>query len=359
MDVFLTDSNFDAVSLIDNAESIIWNEKYNEYSTFEMSVPWSEALVKDLKKRRYLIHAESTRIMMVENADLERPSTNRTENLVKLSGRSLEAFLLYRNARTTGNTDPIERTGRRSVISNSIVNEWCVDPATTAAVNILPGLIVSGGVSGPVETDLLIDRGTIYDMVKTVLDADKIGFRIKKHLVNNIHIPGQVRYETFRGFDRTANPNTVSNVFGPDIENLIDISTFESIEPYYNHARMIGSKTGIDVFAPGTPSNISGYDRRTIVIELPEVGEDSTTTVAEDRIELTKKGLAALNSEYCYQQLVDGEVPPNHPSFINVEEGDIVWVRDANGVQSKKRITEKIWTSDSTGDKRFPTFEPV
>lgn len=39
--------------------------------------------------------------------------------------------------------------------------------------------------------------------------------------------------------------------------------------------------------------------------------------------------------------------------------GDIVMLQDVNGNQSKARVTEHIWSSDATGQKKYPTFEAV
>lgn len=366
MDVYLTNSSYVPQSIIDNYESFIWKDGFRGEGDFEMTLPWRADLASSLKSLKYLVQSESDRVMTIETAFVDRPRPNLKSNLVKVSGSCIENILDLRDNKSsvTGGLDPVLRTGSRAAAANYFVDQWCVT-APGRPLDVLEGLSIGTPPTGP-SVELTVARGKIGEIVKQILLPDNLGFKMMKRRIGSVHQPGQLVFQVYKGVDRSnAVPSQSPDagplvVFSPDGENLVDISTLSSIAVYKNHARVIGAKAGVNAYAPGTLSTVSGYARRTVVIEAFDVGADSTTTVEEDQIVLTQRGLEALNSEENrYQQLVDGSVPQNDDSFSVVGLGDIVLVRDSNGNQNKARIAEKVWTADRTGVKRLPTFEAV
>ena len=69
------------------------------------------------------------------------------------------------------------------------------------------------------------------------------------------------------------------------------------------------------------------------------------------------EALLEENNRYIYA--IDGAIPQNawNDTYFNL--GDIVMVRDTFGRRVKSQITEVIYSSDSTGQKIYPTFEAV
>lgn len=362
MDLYRSNANFLNQEIIDNYESLIWTDRFEESGEFQLTVPWTPLLATELRARKYLKQSESKSIMMVETAILERPSANRKENLVKITGRSLEAFFENRSSKssTTEGREPELRTGSRAQIVCSIINDYCI--AHPTAVNNIPNLSIADDPPGGPSVTLTIERGPLAAMITDILRPSNLGWRVQGVYVNDVQTPGLIRFEVYNGLDRTIPElhNTPLS-FSPNEENLTDISTLESIASLKNHARMVGAKTGVNVYTEDWDPGVSGLDRRTIVVDATDIGADSTTTIAEDQAALTLRGLEILNApENKYQLLVDGDaMTSNDSTFQAVGLGDTIWISDSNGVKSKVRIAEKVWTSDSTGEKRLPTFEAV
>lgn len=359
MDLFLCDSIFNQQSLIDY-DSLIWTDRYCAYGSFELNTPWTPNLARNLRSFKYLRQPESSSVMMVETAILERPSENPKESLVKVTGRSLEAFLENRSNLTYNQQDVVLRNGRRSAMVNDIVDEYLINGPSD--VNDIPNMDVWDlGLTDPV-VELTIERGQIYQMIVDLLQPINLGFRIYLRPITVGE--GLLRFEVYEGNDWTVNDASLNNggykEFSPDEDNLTDISTLESIANYKNHARMLGAKTGVDVYLPNIPPTVGGFERRTLVVEAKDIGADSTTTVAEDQAALRLRGLEILNSpDNKYYNLVDGEAIFKPSEFIGSGLGDVVWIQDMDGLKSRVRIAEKVWTSDATGDKLVPTFEAV
>lgn len=344
MDLYQTDTTFQPINIIDNFESCVWTDRYDEHGDFVLVIPWSYALANALKTFKYLVQSESDRIMMVETVSQPRDIAKKDGNLVKITGRSLEAFLYFRDHRWEVDGDPsVLKTGSQGAIINSIINDTCLISAQTD--DNLPGLVLGTPPSSSSRT-LTIPRGNVYDMVQPLCKAENYGFKWTRTLVS-----GQSIWQVYQGVDRSvAGPNY--REFSPDNDTLVDVNSLESVANYKNRLRMIGAKAGVTV----TKGTVTGFNRRMAVIDATDIGPDTTTTVSEDQTALIYRTSEVFRSdEHKYVQYVDGELAQG----VAHDLGDIVVVQNSFGVKSAQRITEKIWTSDVTGTKRIPTFEAL
>lgn len=363
MDIYLADSQFTSQDIIDGYTSCIWTERFKDAGEFELLVPWQANLASDLKNYKYLTMSESNAIMMIENAVIDQEAKDRGENLVRVSGSSIEAFFKLRSTTLyeVGGGANIIRNSTRAAAANYLVDITVV--SNPSAVYNLPGLSIAAPPSVGVSSRLEIARGELLSSIRDILEPDNLGFRIVKKYVGGVQHPGEIVFQVYAGQDWSGDgPSGYAQyrLYSPDDDTLTDISSLESIAGYKNHARVLGAKTVATVYAPGISSSITGFERRTMVIDASDIGPDSTTTVAEDQVALQERGLEVLAAqENKYQNLVDGDLTQNDVAFQNLGLGDLLQIKNTYGVQNKVRITEKIWTSDENGAKRLPTFEVV
>lgn len=350
MDIFIADANYRPSVPIEDYESLIWTERYASHGDFELTVKENNYFgLGQLRSSKFIVSSASNRVMMVENISVPRQKEGK--NQIKITGRSIEAFLMNRSnvSRLTPNAEKVSGTPQQ--IANYIVDRYCVSPATAGSVNVIPGLSV-GAVPAGTQVTMYLARGTIYDVVKAIADAHKMGFTIFRS-------EGGLSFYPYFGID-ASNPNTsYYREFSVDAENLINLSSVESIAGYKNHARVTGTKASVDVYLPGVASSVSGFNRRTLSVSATDVG-DETTTIAEDEAALRIRGQKALAEENNkYQFIVDGDIPPDswNESFFGL--GDIVQVQDMYGIKSKMMITESVRTADSRGYQYLPSFEAV
>lgn len=349
MDLYSTDTTFLPKTIIENYESLVWTDRYAACGDFSMVIPWSFSLAQDLKNYKYLIHSETNQIMMVETVNKDREGPTSKGTLVKITGRSLEAFLDFRSNKTFALQESEVVTGRRGQIANHFVNTTCVTSPVSG--DNIPGLTLMTPPTTGLTVTLTVPRGPIYSMVKQILDADNLGFKLYRGVT-----AGELLWKVYEGVDWSGDVSpTLYREFSPDNDSLEDITSLESIANYKNHIIMIGDKASIQFF-DGLSTSLVGLTRRTIVVDAHDIGPDTTTTIPEDQAALTLRSYEVHKmDENKYVQLVDGQVPPGHP----FELGDIVWLQDSFGMKTLSRITEKIWTSDATGVKRIPTFEAM
>lgn len=352
MDLFRVDGAMRQTEILEDYESLVWTERYCAFGDFSLITKRSEIISQNLRSLKYLGMSESNRIMMVETADFNY-QTAAGDDAVKLTGRSIEAFLAYRNGAKYNDNAPDRLTGTRGAIANSLVTKYCIDPATAGAVNVIPGLSVAAPPNTG-STILVVRKGDMYSTVKTILEPARLGFmiRVEKGTSN-------LTFAVYRGVDRSNPATSYYMEYSPNNENLQEISTVESIANFKNHARVNGSKTGVDVYVGGATAYTKGFDRRSIIIDASDIGT-GTTTVAEDQADLRERGLdvlADINNRYL--MTVDGDIPQTLWNKVYYGLGDIVLVKDTYGNATKCIITEQIWSSDSAGERRTPSFEPL
>jgi hypothetical protein len=367
MEIFTLDDQFLTTGMIEDYESAVWTDRFRDNGEFEIVMPWTERLATDLNQYKFLWMDESFAIMMIENAGIDREISSRlNKNMCKLSGRSLEAILEQRSLKQylpVSDQTPIVRTGSRSAIAIDLFKERFLT-ASNPVWNVT-GWTTSVPIFGDPSVTLNIQTDTLDRVVRTIIDPIKAGYRLERSLnPSDSGKPNKINFRVYQGTDWAAvgdsNPGIDVLTFAPELGNFTDISLFESIANYKNHAQVLGAKTVVSTYPDGVNPAISGLHRRSIVIEAPDIGADSTTTISEDQAALRERAKEFFAAqENSYRRVIEGEAVLDVQSFSDATLGSIYWLRDANGNRNKARIVEKVWTADKSGVKRLPAFETV
>lgn len=359
MDVYVLAPNFERLDILDDFESLVWTERFQAHGDFVLDIRESTWIRGDLKFAKYLETSRSRKPMMIER--IEKPQQPMGAAKIQLRGRGLTSFFRLRNTKNQANKDAEVVSGKASNIMRYMVHRYCVDSSTAGSVNVLPGLVADDTDIGSWYR-LALERGNLYEIIQSIAYTSGLGFHILRDPSDDL-----LHFQATQGIDRTV-PGSLYREFSTDGESLMNPGSFESIEGYKNHARVLGKKTGVDVYLPGVSPTISGWNRRTLVVEAEDIGtaadyepgEDDppATTILEDQEDLKERGLAELRAQANrYQRLVNGDVPTANWVDTSYGLGDIVWVKDNYGAKSKMRISEQIWSLDATGVVRTPTFE--
>lgn len=91
VDIYVLDTDFHVVGVIDAYESFIWTDRFNSYGDFEIYTAFDPNLVNICKQDYYLWIKQSKHMMIVEGYEVESDADN--GNKLKITGRSLESIL--------------------------------------------------------------------------------------------------------------------------------------------------------------------------------------------------------------------------------------------------------------------------
>ena len=91
MELILLNKSIRPVRVVDQFESLLWNERYSECGDFELYTPANTELLNVIKKGYYFFLNDSDQQMIVEDIKIETDAES--SNHLIVSGRSLESIL--------------------------------------------------------------------------------------------------------------------------------------------------------------------------------------------------------------------------------------------------------------------------
>lgn len=367
MEVYILDSLYRRTAAVDRFESLIWTERRRALGDFELLLPSTPVNRSIFTADTALGLNQSKRVMVVETIEDSTDSDNRTRLLVK--GRSLEKILYDRTARPNqSNTETLPKwvlTGKPNVIANTMFNTVCVAGSVHAG-DIIP--LLQAGSSYPVEnipffsSDIIWEQGpaALLDAIKDISDVYDLGFRLYRDGDN-----GRLYFNIYTGNDRTTNQGILPPVvFSPGLETVQNTTRLLTVEKAKNVAYVVNEQGFQMVYADGVdPTTTLGLDRRVLTVNPPKLTiegptgeslEPTPTEIANYLIQQGKNELAKNRSLLAF----DGEINQRSPYRYGVhyELGDLVEMRDSDGMGNDMRVEEQIFVSDTAGERSYPTL---
>ena len=357
MELWVLNTDLQAIHLMDTFESLIWTERYYSCGDFEVHSSVTDVLRNALVADNYLWSKDSEHVMIIEDIQIE--SDVEDGGVFTVTGRSLESILerriVYFKTVLTGSLqDGIQR----------LLNENAISPTDTDRK--ISNLIFEVS-DDPYITALTIDATyygeNLYEVIQTLCETNRIGFKITLNASN------QFVFKLYYGVDRSYDQlNTPYVIFSPQFDNIINSNYFESKKALKTFALVAGqekedgSRTTIAVARSDGAG--SGLIRREMFVDGGGVSttDESGKDLTEDKYKslLTQKGNEELGLNNITQTF-EGEVETSRLFEYGVDffKGDIVQVTNEYGIEAKTRIIEFVISQDVNGIDTYPTFETV
>lgn len=352
MDLYIANTEFENIFVLDSYNSLIWTDRYNSYGDFEIYTNMNISLLEYLKQDYYIRRDDSEHVMIIEKI-LIKSDVEEGDKLT-VSGRSLESILdrriIWGQKTVTGNLqDAIETLLNENIISPSKperkIDNFIFEESTDETI-----------------TSLTIDAqyvgDNLYDVIKKICEERSIGFKIT--LNDNNQFVFKLYSGVDRSYEQTDNPYVV---FSPSFDNLLSTNYMESKSSYKN-VSLVGGEGEGSARKFTAVGNSSGMDRRELFSDASSISseqEDGTTlSDAEYTYLLRQKGNEDL-AENAVVVSMEGEAETQimfryGEDFYN---GDIVQVIDAYGHDVRARVYEIVTSEDESGFSVYPTFTMI
>lgn len=352
MDLYIANTEFENIFVLDSYNSLIWTDRYNSYGDFEIYTNMNISLLEYLKQDYYIRRYDSEYVMIIEKI-LIKSDVEEGDKLT-VSGRSLESILdrriIWGQKTVTGNLqDAIETLLNENIISPSKperkIDNFIFEESTD---EIITSLTIDAQYVGD----------NLYDVIKKICEERSIGFKIT--LNDNNQFVFKLYSGVDRSYEQTDNPYVV---FSPSFDNLLSTNYMESKSSYKN-VSLVGGEGEGSARKFTAVGNSSGMDRRELFSDASSISseqEDGTTlSDAEYTYLLRQKGKEDL-SENAVVVSMDGEAETQimfryGEDFYN---GDIVQVIDAYGHDVRARVYEIVTSEDESGFSVYPTFTMI
>jgi hypothetical protein len=387
MEVFIFDTAFQLVKIIDSYESFIWTERYSEYGDFELYLPIDSDIVQYLKTDYYVEIRESNRTMIIEEIQINTDIDNGPS--LKVSGRSLESILdrriIWNQSTFSGKLNDVVRKILYENIMAGAGAERCIDIFEYVDTD-------DEYISSITVPQIQFTGDNLYDVIKSICDAFEIGFRITTgeaeerdtgltYFYFELYAGTNRSYENDDGTEQFKNPHVV---FSPTFDNLLDSSYFESNKALKTVTLVAGAGEGPDrvkVEVPSSSGAGTGLSRRELFTDARDLTQESqqqdengnittvTLTPEEYNAALTERGnekLAECTVINSFEGGVDPGIEYKYGSEHDVKMGDadycigdIVQVENEYGMGFRCRVSEFIRSFDSSGSMTYPTFTKI
>jgi hypothetical protein len=353
--LYILDSALRRDSVIDDFESLIWTERMSDLGDFELSVRSTLATRSTFVVGRLLAINKSHRVMEVEN--VEDNVDDDGKEMLTVKGRSLERILDDRIVKYSGgnlevsNEWIIEATPAN--VARTMFNRICRTGALSQH-DLIPflqtgSIFPTGTIPEPTEVITHTQRPeSLYRAIKTVCKMYELGFRLVRGPDDST-----LYFDVYAGNNRTTQQSNFSPVvFSVQLDNIQNYSEFSNVQETKNVAYVYTDTHAMLIYGPHVATTVSGFERRAMVL-TPQVPQDHPNPAAF-LVEEGKKALRAARGH----SLFDGEVNERSAYIYGVdyEVGDLVEMRNKDGVITHKRVTEQIFVADEQGERSYPTL---
>lgn len=358
MEGYILDSQYRNIKTFEDFNSFIWTERARRYGDFKLIVNSTPANRKLFQQGTRLACDESYRVMIIETTEDKLDEEGKA--LLTVTGRSLERVLQDRIAHgvldDTTTTPKWTITDDPKAIAEYMYNYICVLGSLDAGdiiSDVAEGssLFPTDTIAPPVDVVTVeFEPITLYDAESQLCDIYSMGFRFVRDPAT-----AELYFDVYTGCDRTTSQTDLPAViFSPDLENLQNITQFNTIALEKNVAYVF-SPVGYEiVYGEGVDPAVDGFQRRVLLVNATDITDTDAPTASAKMIQRGKDELAK-NRPYIG---FDGELSQNSAYVYGRDYNlnDLVEMRTQDGVINHMQVTEQIFVSDEQGERSYPTL---
>ena len=347
MELYVKDSEYNIIAVLDSFVSLIWTKRYYQYGDFELVIPAAAGLLDIIKQDYYIIREDDDTVMIIESILIQTDAED--GNVMIISGRSLESILLRR---VFMRQYTINHTGTLAGLVLALV-ERCM----TSYIQDHPdyrriaGLTVDTSSSFEGTMSVQFTGDTLLSAIISLCRPKEIG--IKMQLVESSLI-----LSLYQGADTDV-------IFSPEFDNVISSKYSEETRNLANFVTVAGEGEGNDRttcdILNGRFADITGLKLREGYVDARNVSSNGGEISGVEYLDImTQKGYDYL-SEHSVDKTFESEVEPDMTYHYKTDYnlGDKVTVQNDFGITSRPRIVEIIESWDATGYKVIPTFDEL
>lgn len=348
MNIFVKNTDFEIVKMVEVFESMIWTDRYQSCGDFELYMPMDEDVLSYIKNDYYLINGNSEHFMIIEEllikTDIEEG------NMLTVSGRSGESIIDRRIVWGLMILSGDLQDAIEALLYDNIINPE--DPSRRIDNFIFER------TDDPVISYMTIDAqytgDNLYDIITAICDGLNIGFKI------TLNDNNQFVFKLYRGTDRSYNQSKNSYVvFSPEFENIINSKYLKNTANKKNVTLIGGEGEGTER-KYAQLGDEKGLNRRELFTDARDISSNVDGVdipESEYALLLIQRGNEKL-SEHTEVEAFEGDIESGI-TFTYGEDyfiGDTVSIANEFGVKSTPQIVEIIESQDETGYSIIPTF---
>lgn len=317
--IFKLNSAFQPIGILDNFESLIWDDKYFSCGNFEFHAPYS------LGDASYVYDNSENQVGVIESIEKENMKHVYKGRLLKclLSNKVINSTCTY----TKKSTEYIVKDLVRRFAGQNIQIEE----------NQNRGLMIDA---------LQVTGNNLMEYTDSLLEDSELGARIELDFAT-----GKLTYKVYEGVD-----NTSKMPMSKEFENIYSFTYTNDRSNFKNFAYVAGEDSGKNRVVVTVDKRVGDEEKLEIYVDardvqseyIDEAGEQQTMTETEYKEALYQRGIEKL-TEYQIQETID--IDPKD----RFQLGEKRTFRDGNLI-SVQRITERSMAYEDNTVKQSVIF---
>lgn len=282
MELYILDTGFDFVGVIDSYSSVLWNKKYNGTGECEIYAPCDNAMLSLLQMGNYVFRYDDDMFCRIDRVEIQTD----VENGDYIVATASDICTILSN-----------RIVRRQIVFNGKVAEFIKKAVMDNAINPdvsarkIENLIFDdsnfSGFTDVIEIKTVSDD--LLQLIQSTCEAYGYGFRISYDLNQE-----KLVCRLYKGVDKSTADGNEYVEFSPDYSNIIS-SGYKSDETNQKNIVYVGYKTADEEFEMLSMYNGSaeptGKSRREIYVD----GTGTNRSVTVDELQAIFHGNALRN----------------------------------------------------------------
>lgn len=352
MELTLLNTSLDAIAMVDDYESSIWTDRYQECGDFEIYTPVTSDIISVIKQDYYLMNRDSEHVMIIEKLLIK--TDVELGNHITITGRSLESILMRRIVWKQRSISGSLQNGIKTLLEENVINPEDADRK-------IENFIFEESTDERI-TALTIDAQytgeELYEVISKLCKEHDIGFKVT--LNDNKQFVFKLYMGLDRSYDQTDNPYVI---FSPNFENIVNSNYIESKSALKN-VTLIGGEGEGSERKYTTVGSASGLDRRELFTDARDISskkeDDTTMPASEYEAKLQQRGSEKL-AENVDITSFEGEIETTMMFRYREDffDGDIVQIENEYGHTAKTRIVEMTTSENEQGTSVYPTFSTI
>lgn len=247
MQVYILNTEYEIVGMIDEYESCLWNKKYNDVGEAEIYLPASDEMILLLQKGYYLYRYDDDMFCQIEKVEIKTDVENgdyliaTAADICKLlSGRIVRGQIV-----SSGTTNPVVFSGKVADFIKKLITDNVIDPPEIVAQRKIPNVVFDDSnfaeFAETIETSVVAKD--LLQLIIATCKAYNYGFR----LAYNINAQKLV-FRLYKGKNKATKDSEEYVEFSPAFANVISSEFIVDASALKNVA-YVGYKTVAEDFA--------------------------------------------------------------------------------------------------------------
>lgn len=272
MQLYILDSNYDILGMIDAAESVLWAKRYNDAGECEIYIPCTTEYLSLLRRGNYVYRYDDDMFCKIARVEIETEVEN--GDYIIATAPDIFNILAGRVVRWK-----VAFSGTVGEFIKKVLTDNAITPLSGQTHRKIPKLVFDDSniaeFSEKIEASAFTDD--LSQLIMTTCKTYNIGFRLSYDMEED-----QLVFRLYRGKNKASTTGGEYVEFSPEFANIIS-SKYSEDESEYKNVVYVGYKSANKddetVYLYSYPSDeygITGEARREVYVDGSSISRDIT-----------------------------------------------------------------------------------